>query len=277
MSLSEKLARKKKGLRWVMAKHKDWYWEAEQDKIAADEMLRLVRSPEGWPDDGLACVGLWFFMMNQMWRSPRVGYLCDLVETHLPLKTTKLATMVGRDVQVVEQVQQVLIRENFFSITPENIIYSRGIVRKAALRKKRASAGRKGGRVSASLLKQNVEQNEQQSLILGIGIGIENLNGSVSEIAARLAQKAAFLSGKGTKASAVADWNAHISDLLAAGVSAEAINSDLDESKGSRGSRKSEPPWDFAKRLSPPKSGKGKTTLSDAIGDYAKWAEGDGQ
>ncbi len=158
---------------------KNWYWEAEHDKIAADEMLRLVRSPEGWPAEGLECIGLWFLLMNQMWRSVRVGYLCDPVQSDVPLKLQDLSSLTGRTNEVVQRVLQVLLDRNFFSKTPEGIIYSRGIIRKDSLRKKRAKAGRKGGKVLQVLLKQNTKQNTKQTL--GIDIGIQSktpLNGS---------------------------------------------------------------------------------------------------
>lgn len=230
---------------------KDWYWEAEHDRIAADESLRLVRSPEGWPSGGLECVGLWFLVMNQLWRSPRIGYLCDLTDTSLPMSDTELAALVGRDSAVVKLILKVLLVRKMFSVTPEGIIYSRGILRKLEIKKKRISAGRKGGKASQRLLKQTVEQNTEQRLGIGIGIGIGSKTLTGSEIApdgadplTLLADEAALEEGWGTDLKRSMLWRTHLGDLQAAGFSLEQLTSELEKKP-----RKSEPPWDFFARL----------------------------
>lgn len=256
-------------------KQKHWYWEAEQDRIAADEELRLLPSPKDWPSQGLECVGLWFLMMNQMWRSPKTGYLCDPVHQDLPLKTTDLASMVGRDVQVVERVLKVIMTRKLFESTTEGIIYSRGILRKVALRKKRVSAGRKGGKATADLLKQNVKQMVEQPITLGIGIQNQNSHGSEIESPdaedTRLAQKAAFLAGDGLRPSAVTRWLAFISDLRRFGIAAAVVEAELDRPDRMR----SEAPWEFQKRLLDAagiSNGKKKQPLRDAAKSAMDWA-----
>ena len=254
-----------------MAKSKNWYWEAEQDRIAADVDLRTLPSPEGWPSDGLDSVGLYFLLLNEMWRSVRVGYLCDPVQVNVPLDGTKLASLVGRDPAVVQRVIHVLLERKMFSKTPEGIVFSRGIIRREELRKKRSKAGKKGGLRSQDLLRQKVEDQVEQTIRIRIGIQ-SPLNGSdlIS-----LAQKAAFLSGKGQKADWVRDWEMHLSDLLAAGLSAEEIEKELDESKGPSGPRRSEPPWDFKERLLAARGlGKRKGAgLAESARTAADWAK----
>jgi hypothetical protein len=149
-----------------MAKAKDWYWEAEQEKIAADPNLLLIRGPdEGLPTEGLECVGLCFLMLNQMSRSSRKGYLSSVQNPALPMTTEQLAVLTGRSVEVTARVLAVVMEWDFFSLSADGFIYSRGMVRKEELRKKRALAGRKGGlRSQEILLKQVVEQQVEQSV-----------------------------------------------------------------------------------------------------------------
>lgn len=148
---------------------KDWYWEAEQDKIASDMDLLLIRSPDDWPAEGLECVGLWFLMLNLMAKSVRKGYLLDPADDRKPMSATELAVLTGRSAAVVSRIQAVILQRGLFSQNEDGIIYSRGMVRKEELRKKRAKSGKKGGLRTQDLLKQNVKQNTKQTL----GIGIE--------------------------------------------------------------------------------------------------------
>jgi hypothetical protein len=238
---------------------KSWYWEAEHDKIAADEALRLVPSPEGWPGEGLECVGLWFLLMNAMWRSPRVGYLCDPVDEKMPISTTSLAKLLGRDEQVVCRVMTVLLAHNFFSKNDQGIIFSRGILRKLELRKKRSKAGKKGGLRTGSLLKQNAKQKPKQTLGIDIGIqGQEELKPSQGgEISPKepdletLAAQAALKSGRDTPKWRT-DWLTHLQDLVDAGFTIEALSAEINAKK------RTETPWEFAKRLTGATNGPGK-------------------
>lgn len=258
-----------------MAKKKDWYWEAESDKIASDEDLRLLQSPEGWPGDGLECIGLWFLMINLMWRSSRSGYLHDPTNERLPLDSTKLAKLLGRDPTVVARVLTVLLDRGLFSKSPEGIIYSRGILRRVKLRKDRSKAGKKGGLRSQSLLKQTVEQKDEQTVRIGIGIQTQiPLNGSE---AISLAQKVSFLQRKGHKVDWMNEWESNISDLLTNGVSVAEIDKDFDKTKGPNGTLKSETPWAFKERLLRER-GKtsrpnGKPTMADSMNSYAEWSK----
>lgn len=234
-----------------MAKKKDWYWEAESDKIAADLDLLLIRSPDEGPTQGLECVGLYFLMTNLMWRSPRTGYLCDPAKEGVPMSDTDLAVLVGRDSAVVQRVLNVLLVREMFSKTLEGIIYSRGILRRLALRAKRSKAGKKGGLRSQDLLKQKVEQNTEQTLRLRIGIGIDSSEGGSGgnldppEFSiAFLAQEAAFAEGWGGQANRIAKWHVVLDDLSRAGFSDARLAGEL-----AKKPLKSEPPWDFLKRL----------------------------
>lgn len=151
-----------------IAAAKEWYWEAEQDRIAADEDFKLIQSPADWPGEGLECVGLWFLLFNQMARSKRKGFLCDLVDTRKPMSPYDLAKLTGRSASVVLLVMNVLLERNLFSKNDQGIVYSRGLVRKEELRLVRSKAGKKGGLRSQVLLKQIVEQNTEQTLRIGI-------------------------------------------------------------------------------------------------------------
>lgn len=71
----------------------------------------------------------------------------------------------------------------------------------------------------------------------------------VEVLVSDLAQKAALLSGKGTKPSAVSDWYATISDLISNGISIAQLADDIEKTKGINGKSKTEPPWDFKKRI----------------------------
>jgi hypothetical protein len=147
---------------------KDWYWEAEHDRIAADEDLKLIRSPDGWPSEGFDCVGLWFLMFNLMSRSPRRGYLLSPADNRKPMSSHELAVLTGRAEAVVSRLQAVILLRGLFSKTEDGIIYSRGLVKKEELRKIRSKSGKKGGLRSQSLLKQKFEQNTEQTLGIGI-------------------------------------------------------------------------------------------------------------
>lgn len=145
---------------------KDWYWECESAEVLADEGLALISSPDGWPDEGLSCVGLYWLMLCVMHRSPRRGYLLDPT-SGLPLTTAGLARMVRRSVQVVDRVQQVILTSGLFSADKHGTIYSRGMIKREELRQKRREAGSKGG-AAAALLKQAGQQTPQQTLGVGM-------------------------------------------------------------------------------------------------------------
>lgn len=167
--------------RMAKAKSKEWYWEAEHDKIAADENLKLIRCDPG-DSEGLECVGLWFLMMNLMARSARQGYLVSPADDREPMSATELAVLTGRSAAVVSRLLSIVLQRGLFSKTDDEIIYSRGLVRKAQIRKIRSKSGKKGGLRTQDLLKQTLEQKDKQKL--GIVMGIElnsNLNGSAEK------------------------------------------------------------------------------------------------
>jgi hypothetical protein len=246
-------------------KKKDWYWECESEKVLADTALKLVRSPEGWPDEGLAVVGLYWYYLNLMHLSPRIGYL--LSDQGLPLTTADVANLLGRPVQVVDVVQAILLRTGLLSQDSDGTIYSRGMVKRMELRAKRQRAGKRGGEASrAVLLKQMVEQTVQQNVGItsslssqedkeppkppprdgGVGEGsFAQANGRAKPGLIDLAQKATFLRGWGTSPEEIARWTTHLADLLAAGIAAGVIDAELDRA----GRMRSEPAWDFQKRL----------------------------
>jgi hypothetical protein len=219
---------------------KDWYWEAEHDKIASDEDLRLIRSPAGNVDSkGLDCVGLWFLMLNLMSRSPRKGYLCDPVDKMIPLSLDDLSNLVGRPPEVVSLITEVILARRMFSKTDTGIIYSRGMVKREELRRIRSKSGRAGGKRSQVLLKQKFEQNTEQTL--GIGIELNPLDSSNVGVFARAkaganldqatpAERVAFVYRSHVRGRRPEDVSVCIEafeEMLAMGVTEEALTPDL--------------------------------------------------
>lgn len=250
----------------AIPKQKDWYWEAEQDKIAADEDLKLIRTPEDWPSEGLDCVGLWFLMMNLMARSQRRGYLLSPADTRKPMSDDELAVLTGRSSAAVSRLKHVLLLRGLFSQNEEGIIYSRGLVRKEEIRKIRSKSGKKGGLRTQVLLKQNVKQNVKQTL--GIGVGIldppvfENLTDSdfakakveaKPDVAGELVEPSARLAFlyrsclRGRRPEPDGVIVEAFSEMLAMGASEQAIASDLQRKPPERD--RSEHLWEIRKRV----------------------------
>jgi predicted transcriptional regulator len=233
---------------------KDWYWEAEQDKIAADENLKLIRSPDDGPAEGLDCVGLYFLMLNEMARSVRKGYLLSPADDRKPMSATELAVLTGRSAAVISRTQAVILQRGLFSKTDTGIVYSRGMVRKEELRKKRAKCGKKGGLRTGDLLKQIVEQNGQQNL--GIGIEIQSPSSNLPEekfaqaksgcppSAHDLAVKWCFMR-RGTGKESAQDAAEVFAGMIAVGISSLAIDAEIDSPKRDR----AEYLWEFRKRV----------------------------
>lgn len=144
-----------------MAKDEDWYWACEPALVLADEDLALCPAPDGWPDEGLSCLGLYFLMLCVMHRSPRRGYL--LASNGLPLTTADLARLVRRPVEVVNKVQAVLLSRSLFSVSGQGEIYSRGMVKRQELRLKRQDSGSKGGKARV-LVEQTLKEKVKQTL-----------------------------------------------------------------------------------------------------------------
>lgn len=255
---------------------KDWYWEAEQDKIASDDDLRFVPSPEGWPSQGLDTVGLWFLILNEMARSKRKGYLSDPFNGELPLTTDALAFKVGRPVDVVARVLEVILARNLFSKTASGIIYSRGMVRREELRKKRSKSGKKGGLKTKGLLEQIVKQSAQQTL----RVGIEESNSSslpegsfaqakFDDAAGRLAF--VYRSHvRGRRPDDVSVCVEAFAEMLAMGLTESAIDADL--RRGPPARDRSEHLWQIKARLFRAAGiGNGKTD-ADLMGGIAAFA-----
>ena len=234
-----------------VAKH--WYWEAEQVKIAADEDLKLIGSPEGWPSEGLDCVGLWFLMFNLMARSARKGYLLDPADDRKPMTSSALAVLTGRTEAVISRIQAVILQRGLFSKNEDGIIYSRGLVKKEELSKKRSKSGRKGGLRTKDLLKQIVQQNIRQTLGIGIGIDASSHSSNDGDFAQAKfrepAERLAFLyrsNLRGRRPESIDLCVQFFSELLALGVSEEWLTTDLKKSPPERD--RNEHKWQIKKR-----------------------------
>lgn len=216
-------------------KNKDWYWEAEQNKIAADEDLKLIRSPAGWPSDGLDCVGLWFLMFNLMARSARKGYLSDPSDDRKPMSGDALSVLTGRSPAVISPILDVILARKMFSKNEEGIIYSRGLVRKEDLRKKRSKSGKKGGKRTQDLLKQVLEQNSKQTLRIGINNTPDSKDTGGDFAQAKVeanepAERLAFLYRsciRGRKPEDLCVCVEAFAEMLAMGLSEDVISADL--------------------------------------------------
>lgn len=262
------------------AKTKDWYWECEPAEVLADEDLANVPSPDGWLDEGLSCVGLYWLMLCVMHRSPRRGYLLDV--NSLPLKTDSLARILRRSVGVVEKVQAVLISSGLFSVDKHGVPYSRGMVRREEIKRKRRKSGSLGGLASKRLLKQTVEQmveqKEQQMLGMGIGVSAPSsslLEGDFAQAKfAEAAERVAFLyrsTLRGRRPEEVTICVQAFVEMLAMGVSEETLTTDL--KRGPPGRDRSEQLWQIKKRLLEGNGHGHKTSLTEAAGDMFEWAK----
>ncbi len=83
----------------------------------------------------------------------------------------------------------------------------------------------------------------------------------------QLADKAAFLSGSAQSPTMTAHWHSHLADMIANGFTLEQLEAEIDEGKGPHGTRRSEPPWDFKRRLEGT-AGKAKAAAADP---FAGW------
>ena len=259
---------------------KDWYWEAEQDKIAADPDLKLIRSPEGGPHDseGLDCVGLWTLVMNLMAMSSRKGYLSDPADRDKPMRFTDLALLVSRSECLVSRLMEVILKREMFSKNEQGIIYSRGMVRKEELRKIRSKSGRKGGLRSQVLLKQNFKQNTEQTLGIGIGIETPSSSNGVDFAQAKFddaAHRLAFLYRsclKGRRPEEETIVVQAFTEMLAMGATEDEITRDL--KRGPPARNRAEYLWQINNRLLEQNTGKvGK--LEQAAIDAREWANGE--
>lgn len=235
---------------------KDWYWEAEQDKIAADQDLKLIPSPEGWPSEGLDCVGLWFLMLNLMSRSARRGYLCSPADDRKPMSFDELAVLTGRTKAVVTRLANVILLRGLFSKTEDGIIYSRGMLRKEELRKKRSKSGKKGGLRTRDLLKQIAKQNEQQTLRIRIQNASESFNGddfAQAKVEAKFddaARRLAFVYRGAIRGRRPEDESVCVeafAEMLAMGLSEDLLTAEL--RKGPPQRDRGEYLWQIKKRL----------------------------
>lgn len=260
---------------------KDWYWEAEQDKIAADEDFKLLPSPDGWPGEGLECLGLWLLIFNQMARSRRKGYLCDPVDENKPMSMADLSRITSRTRETVLLVLNVLLDRNLFSKNEQGIIYSRGLVRKEELRVIRSKSGKKGGLRAQRLLKQKLEQSTEQNVeqTLRIGIRIDSPDSTLNDSADFLLPKfddashrLAFLyrsTLKGRRAEDETICVQAFAEMLAMGATEEVLAADLRRKPPERD--RSEHLWQIKKRLleTAPK----KANLTEAAKANFAWAE----
>lgn len=83
----------------------------------------------------------------------------------------------------------------------------------------------------------------------------------------QLADKAAFLSGNAQSPAMVGHWLSHLSDLIGSGFTLEQLEEAIDAGKGPNGNRKSEPPWDFKRRLEGA-AGKGRGAAADPLAGW---------
>lgn len=235
---------------------KDWYWEAEQNRIAADVDLKLIPSPEGWESEGLECVGLWFLMFNLMAMSVRKGYLLSPADDRKGMTTSELAVLTGRTVAVVSRIQAVILQRGLFSQTEDGIIYSRGLVRKEELRKKRSKSGKKGGLRTGDLLKQIAKQNAQQTLRIRIQNASESFNGddfAQAKVEAKFddaARRLAFVYRGAIRGRRPEDESVCVeafAEMLAMGLSEDLLTSEL--RKGPPQRDRGEYLWQIKKRL----------------------------
>lgn len=165
-----------------MARSKDWYWECRSADVLADQCLGLIPSPDGWNDEGLSCVGLYWLMLNVMHQSPRRGYLINPLNGSA-MTVEELARNVKRSTETVKKVLQVIMDASLFSTTQEGVIYSRAMVAKEEKKARFQKYGKRGG--NPSLVKKKrvkgrdnptVNGRDNPTVSIGIGLRVDSEN-----------------------------------------------------------------------------------------------------
>ena len=127
----------------TMSKSKLPWMQLFTGDVLADEELKSC---------SLAARGLWVYMLSLMHRSVRRGYLCQA--NGQPWNLDQLARMTGCSTQEAAHLTQELLTAGVFSATDDGIIYSRGMVKQAAISKVRSEVGKRGA-VAKHLPQQN--------------------------------------------------------------------------------------------------------------------------
>jgi hypothetical protein len=113
----------------------------------ADEKLRTC---------SLAARGLWMDLVSLMHKSDRRGFLQQA--SGKPYTPEQLARIVGCTVEEFSRLLQELKDAGAFSVTEDEVLFCRRMVKEEQLRQTRATAGAKGGKATADLLKQTAKQ-----------------------------------------------------------------------------------------------------------------------
>lgn len=112
---------------------KKWWWKFEPDKWLGDEALMSC---------SLAAQGLWIKMLCRMSKSARIGYLT--VGGKKPTNE-QLSNMLGHSFAELEPLLTELQEAGVFSVSDDQIIFSRKMVRDHAKSIRCSDAGKKGG------------------------------------------------------------------------------------------------------------------------------------
>jgi hypothetical protein len=158
-----------------VAKDDNWYWKCEPALVLADEDLGLCPSPDGWPDEGLSCVGLYFYMLCLMYRSPRRGFLLEPDGT--PMTAELLAKLIRRSPETVVSLQTILLSRNLFSATAHGVIFSRGMVKREQERLRYSASGKKGGKERVrreTVLKHSLKHSTKHALTVAVESKTDN-------------------------------------------------------------------------------------------------------
>ena len=155
---------------------KEFYWECRSADVLADESLALIQSPQGWPDEGLSCVGLYWLMLNVMHRSPRKGYLLDPFGA--PPKADGLAKLARRSERVVARLMGLILAAGLFDVDPEGTISSRAMTRQVLKRAKLRENGKKGGNPALNEIRITNDLTNMDNQTLSIRLRTKEFNHS---------------------------------------------------------------------------------------------------
>ena len=104
--------------------------------------------------------GLWIDMLCYMWESKDRGYL---MLNGKAITTKQLSRMVG----IAEDLLGVLLQQlqdfAVFSVTPENVIFCRRMVKDEKIRRIRSEVGQKGGFATAKRLAKSQQMYEDEN------------------------------------------------------------------------------------------------------------------
>lgn len=266
-----------------MARKQLPWFKAWTKDILGDAQLKSV-SPEA------RC--LWIYIMCLMHTAPRRGYLMQ--ENRHPYSNEQLGRIAGLSAETAAHLQQELITAAVFSVSEDGFPFSRRMVRESMISDVRSEAGMKGALakhlprqkagngMEYGICKPSSSNKEKESEIPnppngggcrgeeGLPQQKDGKNDVCHSKASSLAADAAFVRrGAGAPPGEISLWEAHIADLLMSGIEEGAIRAEIRR----KGRLRSEPPWDFQKRLMPKKAAGTNGKLSDD--EFARRARGD--